>query len=176
MLLNRAPFDQNDIDTVLIELDGTGDKSNLGANATLGVSLAVARVAAACRRIPLYKYLSRDHSGKAIMPVPMLNVINGGRHASGSGDVQEFMIVPAGFSSFKEALRCGAEVYQSLKGLLEQRGYSTNLGDEGGFAPALGSNEAAIEMLIQAITVAGYSTEKHCFIELGIASTPVQSA
>ena len=171
VLLKRSPFDQNDIDTVLIELDGTRDKSNLGANATLGVSLAVARVAAASRRIPLYKYLSRDDSGKAIMPVPMLNVINGGRHASGSGDVQEFMIVPAGFSSFKEALRCGAEVYQSLKGLLEQRGYSTNLGDEGGFAPALGSNEAAIEMLIQAITVAGYSTEKHCFIALDIAAT-----
>ena len=170
-LKGNSPFDQAAIDTKLIELDGTEDKSKLGANAILGVSLSVARAAAASRGIPLYRHLAKSSLNEFVMPVPMLNVINGGRHAHGAGDVQEFMIVPAGLPSFNEAIRCGAEVYQALKQLLEKQGYSTNLGDEGGFAPSLGSNEATIEKLLQAIEIAGYTPAKHCFIALDIAAT-----
>ena len=170
-LKGNSPFDQAAIDTKLIELDGTEDKSKLGANAILGVSLSVARAAAASRGIPLYRHLAKSSLNEFVMPVPMLNVINGGRHAHGAGDVQEFMIVPAGLPSFNEAIRCGAEVYHALKTLLEKQGYSTNVGDEGGFAPSLGSNEATIEKLLQAIEIAGYTPAKHCFIALDIAAT-----
>ena len=146
--------DQAAIDKTLIELDGTPDKSRLGANAVLGVSLAVARAAAQSAGQPLYAYLARGNP--VTLPVPMLNVINGGRHAANSADFQEFMVVPAGFDSFSRALRAGVEVYHALRGILSDRGLSTLIGDEGGFAPTLATNEAPVEVLIEAIEAAGY--------------------
>jgi enolase len=150
----RPAADQEGLDRLLISLDGTPNKGRLGANAVLGVSLAAAHAAAASLGQPLYAYLGgRDAS---LLPLPLLNVLNGGKHAARSTDFQEFMLAPVGAPSFSEALRAGAEVYQALKRLLTGRGLSTNVGDEGGFAPSLGSNVAAVELLVDAIDAAGY--------------------
>ena len=142
------------IDQTMIELDGTENKARLGANAILAVSIAVAKAAAEESGLPLYRYFGG--AGRMEMPVPMMNVINGGAHATGGGDMQEFMIVPVGAQSFREALRCGAEVFHALKDVLHHKGYATTVGDEGGFAPALGSNEGALKVIMEAIEAAGY--------------------
>src|SRR5215472_4029837 len=153
-LLGRDPTHQAEIDRHLIALDGTSNKGRLGANALLGVSMAVARAAAAAVGLPLYAYLGGV--GGRRLPVPMMNVLNGGRHADTNVDFQEFMIVPLGALSFGEALRWGAETFQALKGVLKTQGYATAVGDEGGFAPDLKSNEEACELLVSAIAEAGY--------------------
>ena len=142
------------IDQTMIDLDGTENKSRLGANAILAVSIAVAKAAAEEAGLPLYRYLGG--AARMEMPVPMMNIINGGAHATGGADIQEFMIIPVGSQSFREALRCGAEVFHNLKKILHNRGLSTTVGDEGGFAPALGSNEAALKVIVEAIEAAGY--------------------
>ncbi|HEU0282295.1 MAG TPA: phosphopyruvate hydratase, partial [Gallionella sp.] len=142
------------IDQTMIELDGTENKSRLGANAILAVSMAVARAAAEESGLPLYRYLGG--AARMEMPVPMMNIINGGAHAEGGADIQEFMIIPVGSQSFREALRCGAEIFHHLKKILHHRGLSTTVGDEGGFAPALGSIEAALKVIVEAIEAAGY--------------------
>jgi len=159
---------QEEVDRRLIELDGTADKSRLGANALLGASLAVAYAAAASRRLPLYRYLS---SGPVTLPVPMMNILNGGRHAAGSTDFQEFMVVPAGARSFRHALQMGAEVYHALKKVLRERGLNTGVGDEGGFAPSLPANKDALELILLAMAKAGYRPGKDCFIALDPASS-----
>jgi len=151
-LVGRDPTRQAEIDRHLIALDGTSDKGRLGANALLGVSMAVARAAAAAVGLPLYAYLGG--AGARRLPVPMMNVLNGGRHADTNVDFQEFMIVPIGAPSYGEALRWGAETFQALKRLLQGRGYATGVGDEGGFAPDLANNEEACELLVQAIAAA----------------------
>ena len=168
-LLGISPFDQGAVDRRLIELDGTEGKSNLGANALLGVSLAAAHAAASAQGLPLYRYLARD--GGNLLPVPMFNILNGGRHAQDSTDFQEFMVVPAGVPSFSEALRCGAEVYQALKRLLQREGLNTNVGDEGGLAPSLSSNAEAVEVVLRAIQEAGYRPGQECFIALDVAAS-----
>lgn len=157
------------IDNKLIELDGTPGKSRLGANAILGTSLAVAHAAAKSAGKPLYRYL--DDARQYILPVPMLNILNGGKHASNSTDLQEFMVVPVGVSSFRESLRMGTEIYQALKKVLKGRGLNTNVGDEGGFAPSLQSNRAAVEAILSAIEKANYKPGKDCFIALDPASS-----
>jgi enolase len=154
-LLGRDATEQRSIDALLLELDGTDNKANLGANAILGVSLAVAKAAAQACGLPLYAYLGGP--GAHLLPVPMMNVINGGSHAVSSVDFQEFMIAPVGAPTFSEALRVGAEVYHRLKKVMVDRGLSTGLGDEGGFAPDLPSNAAALDLLIEAIEAAGYT-------------------
>src|SRR5688572_1311012 len=143
------------IDKTLLDLDGTENKSRLGANAMLAVSMAVARAAAEESGLPLYRYFGG--AGPMRMPVPMMNVINGGAHANNSLDMQELMIVPVGQKSFREALRCGAEIFQKLKAIIDSKGMSTAVGDEGGFAPSLDSHAAAIELILEAIGKAGYS-------------------
>ena len=168
-LIGQNPANQAAIDSILIELDGTPNKSNLGANATLGVSMAVARAAAISSGLPLYSYLGE--TGLAKMPVPMMNVLNGGKHADNSVDFQEFMIMPGGAPSFREALRYGAETFHALKGILKKRGYSTNVGDEGGFAPDLKSNEEACEVILEAIKAAGYRPGKDISIALDPAAS-----
>ncbi len=154
-LLGWDAREQEAIDALLIGLDGTPTKSNLGANAILGVSLAVAHAAANSQEMPLYRYLGGVHA--RVLPVPMMNILNGGTHTNWqSTDIQEFMIAPTGASMFAEGLRWSAEIYQSLKKVLKDKGYSTNVGDEGGFAPALGSNAEAIEVILRAVELAGY--------------------
>ncbi|MGQ4001671.1 phosphopyruvate hydratase [Francisellaceae bacterium CB299] len=163
-------LDQRLVDKTMIELDGSENKKNLGANAILGVSLAVARAAASSLRKPFYRYLMDVK--EYLMPVPMMNVINGGSHADNNVDMQEFMIVPAGFDTFSEALQCGTEVFHTLKKVLLDDGYSVaGVGDEGGYAPDLPSNEAAIEAILKAIKAAGYEAGKHVFIALDPASS-----
>ena len=162
---------QEEIDRKLVELDGTPDKGRLGANAILAVSLATAHAAAASRRLPLYRYLGRE--GQFRLPVPMLNILNGGKHAQDSTDFQEFMVVPAGLPTFREALRAAAEVYQALKALLQKQGHSANVGDEGGFAPSLGSNREAVELIVAAIESAGYRPGEECFIALDPATSEI---
>jgi enolase len=168
-LTGLNPANQAAIDSILIELDGTLNKSNLGANATLGVSMAVARAAAISAGLPLYSYLGE--TGLVKMPVPMMNVINGGKHADNSIDFQEFMIMPGGAPSFREALRYAAETFHALKGILKKRGYSTNVGDEGGFAPDLKSNDEACEVILEAIKAAGYQPGKDISIALDPAAS-----
>jgi enolase len=153
-LLDEDPYDQRAVDALLVDLDGTENKSELGANATLGVSMAVARAAAASLEVPLFRYLGGFSAH--LLPVPLMNVLNGGAHADNDVDFQEFMVVPVGAPSFSEALRMGVEVYHALKGVLKARGLSTGVGDEGGFAPDLAGNEAALELLVEAIGKAGY--------------------
>jgi enolase len=160
--------DQKAIDAALIALDGTENKSKLGANAMLGVSLASAYAAASARGLPLYRHLNPQAH---VMPVPMMNVLNGGRHADSSVDMQEFMIVPQGAPTIAEALRAGAEVFHSLASVLKKRGHSTNVGDEGGFAPSLGSNEEPIEVILEAISAAGYKPGADVAIALDPASS-----
>ena len=162
-------FDQNMIDRLMIGMDGTSNKSNLGANAILGVSLAVAKAAASELNQPLYRYVGGVNA--LTLPVPMMNILNGGSHADNKIDIQEFMIMPFGASSFHEALRMGTEVFHNLKTVLKGKGMSTNVGDEGGFAPNLGSNEEAIEVVIQAIEKAGYKPGDDIHIALDAAAS-----
>jgi enolase len=157
------------IDNAMIEVDGTENKTKLGANAMLGVSIAVARAAAESLGLPLYRYLGGSNTKD--LPVPMLNVLNGGAHADNNVDVQEFMLVPVGFDSFAEALRCGVECYHSLRGVLKQRGLATAVGDEGGFAPNLRSNEEALEALSEGIVKAGYKPGKDVVLALDVAAS-----
>jgi len=167
VLLGHDVADQAGIDRLLIELDGTENKTNLGANAILAVSMAVARAAAEAAGQPLYAYLGGGNQ----LPVPLMNVINGGRHGDNDVDIQEFMIAPIGFASFGEALRAGAEVYQSLKKIVKAHGYATNVGDEGGFAPALKSNQEALELIAEAIKSAGYELGVHFWLALDCAAS-----
>lgn len=164
-------FDQVAIDKTMIELDGTDNKGKFGANAMLGVSLACAHAAANYLGLPLYQYIGGVNA--KVLPVPMMNIINGGKHADNNVDLQEFMIMPAGASSFSEALRMCAEVYHGLKSLLKSKGYDTGVGDEGGFAPNLRSNEEAIQVIVEAIEKAGYTPGKEIFIALDPASSEI---
>ncbi len=168
-LVGFDALDQRDIDRVLVEVDGTDNKANLGANAILGASLAVARAAADELAVPLYRYIGGVNAH--VLPVPMMNVLNGGEHADNNVDVQEFMIMPVGAASFAEALRWGAETYHVLKKVLHDKGLSTAIGDEGGFAPDLGSNEEAVQLLIAAIEKAGFTPGEDIAIALDAAST-----
>ena len=160
---------QQEIDSRLCELDGTPNKSRLGANALLGVSIAVAKVAAVALELPLYQYLGGV--GAKTLPVPLMNVVNGGVHADNLLDFQEFMIVPRGFDGFSEALRAGVETFQALKGVLKEKGFSTNVGDEGGFAPKLKTHREAIEMIVAAIEAAGYEPNTQIALALDPASS-----
>jgi len=162
-------LDQTQIDQTMIALDGTENKSNLGANAILAVSLASARAAAAFQEIPLYRYIGGTNA--KTLPVPMMNILNGGAHADNNVDFQEFMVMPVGASSFNEALRCGAEIFHNLKGVLKSRGYSTGVGDEGGFAPNLKSNEEAVETILEAIEKAGYKAGQNVMLALDPAAS-----
>jgi enolase len=162
-------LDQAEVDQALIELDGTETKSKLGANALLAVSLATARAAATYLEIPLYKYLGGPNA--RTLPVPLMNILNGGAHADNNVDFQEFMVVPVGAESFHEALRMGAEIFHALKNVLKKRGYATSVGDEGGFAPNLRSNEEAIETILEAITQSGYSAGSDCLLALDPAAS-----
>ena len=162
-------LDQTEIDQALIELDGTETKSKLGANALLAVSLATARAAATYLEIPLYRYLGGPNS--RTLPVPLMNILNGGAHADNNVDFQEFMVVPTGASSFRDALRMGAEIFHSLKTVLKRRGLATSVGDEGGFAPNLKSNEEAVETILEAITQAGYAAGREIMLALDPAAS-----
>ena len=168
-LVGRDPADQAGIDRRMRELDGTENKSHLGANAILAVSLANAHAAARARGMPLYRQLGGDDA--VVLPVPMMNIVNGGAHADNSLDIQEFMVVPAGAASFREALRCGAEIFHRLKKILHERGLATAVGDEGGFAPNLPSNEAALGVILEAIEKAGYHPGHDVWLGLDVAST-----
>ncbi len=169
LLVGKSIFDQKAIDSAMCELDGTENKSSLGANAILGTSLAVAKAAAQESGLPLYQYIGGV--GATTMPVPMMNILNGGSHADNLIDIQEFMVMPFGASSFSEGLRWGTEIFHHLKEVLKSRGMSTNVGDEGGFAPNLGSNEEAIQVVLEAIDKAGFTAGKDVFIALDAASS-----
>ena len=164
-------FDQVGIDEMMIELDGTDNKGKLGANAILGVSMAVARAAADELNLPLYQYLGGV--GARVMPIPMMNILNGGKHADNNVDIQEFMILPVGAPSFKEALRMGSEVYHHLKKVLQGKGLSTGVGDEGGFAPNLESNEEAFQVIVEAIEEAGYTPGKDIVLGIDVAASEI---
>ncbi len=168
-LIDFDAVDQAEIDQILIDLDGTPNKETLGANATLGVSLAVAKAAAETLGLPLYRYIGGTNA--KTLPVPMMNILNGGKHADNNVDFQEFMIMPVGAPNFAEALRMGAETFHALKDVLKKKGYNTSVGDEGGFAPNLKSNEEAIEVILQAIEKAGYKTGKEIGLALDVASS-----
>lgn len=168
-LIGMECFQQQSIDQVMLDLDGTNNKGRLGANALLSVSLAVAHAAAFEKQTPLYKYLHTG--GDFIMPVPMMNIINGGEHADNSVDMQEFMIVPTGAPSIRDAIRYGAEVFHALKGVLSKKGLNTAVGDEGGFAPDLKSNQEAVETILQAIEIAGFKVGQDIHLGLDVAST-----
>lgn len=168
-IMGLSPYNQAVVDATMKELDGTENYSNLGANAVLGVSMAVARAAAKSLGIPLYRYLGGANA--MVMPVPMLNIINGGSHADNSVDFQEYMIMPVGFADFSEGLRASAEVYHNLKKILKDRGANTALGDEGGFAPDLKNNEEPIEVIMEAIAKAGYKAGEQIAIALDVASS-----
>jgi enolase len=168
-LKGKDALDQAGIDRVLIELDGSPNKSNLGANALLAVSMATARAAANYRKLPLYRYLGGDAANT--LPVPMMNIINGGAHADNNVDFQEFMIVPVGAERFSEALRMGAEIFHTLKSVLKKKGYATSVGDEGGFAPNLKSNEEAIETILEAIEQSGYKAVDDVLLALDPAAS-----
>ncbi|MDO4441648.1 MAG: phosphopyruvate hydratase [Moraxella sp.] len=171
-LLDKLITDQAEIDKILIELDGTENKGNLGANATLAVSLAAARAAATAQNLPLFQYIANLRGQTALtMPVPMMNILNGGAHADNTVDIQEFMIEPVGFTSFSEGLRAGTEVFHALKSVLKAQGLNTAVGDEGGFAPNLRSNEEAITVILQAIEQAGYTAGKDIYLALDCASS-----
>ena len=168
-LLDADPFDQGGVDARLIALDGSANKSKLGANALLGVSMAVARAAAAALDVPLYRHLGGAHAH--VLPVPLMNVVNGGAHADNNVDFQEFMIVPLGAPSFREALRWGAEVFHALHAVLKKQGLATAVGDEGGFAPDLKSNEEALKLLVSAIETAGYKPGEQVSLALDVAAS-----
>ncbi|MFA6761059.1 MAG: phosphopyruvate hydratase [Sulfuricurvum sp.] len=168
-LIGHSPYNQASIDAIMKELDGTPNYSNLGANAVLGVSMAVARSAATSLKMPLYRYLGGANA--MVMPTPMLNIINGGSHADNSVDFQEYMIMPLGFEEFSEALRASAEIYHNLKAILKDKKHNTALGDEGGFAPDLGSNEEPIQVIMEAIAKAGYKAGEQIAIALDVAAS-----
>jgi len=168
-LLGMIPDRQAEIDRMMLKLDGTSAKSNLGANAILSVSMATAATAAKSHNVPLYAYLGGVSGFR--LPVPMMNIINGGEHADNSVDLQEFMVIPSGAPSFREALRYGAETFHALKKILQSKGYATSVGDEGGFAPNLKSNEEACEVIIEAIQAAGYEAGKDIFLALDAAAS-----
>jgi enolase len=168
-VLGMDAMAQEELDAMLIALDGTPNKAKLGANAILGVSLAVARAAAESAQLPLYRYIGGCNAN--ILPVPMMNILNGGKHADNNVDFQEFMVMPIGADDFPEALRMGAEVFHTLKGVLKAKGYNTAVGDEGGFAPSLKSNEEAIEVILTAIKKAGYKVGKQIAIALDPAAS-----
>ncbi|GGW65340.1 phosphopyruvate hydratase [Alishewanella tabrizica] len=172
-LIGKNAYLQADIDQLMIDLDGTESKSNLGANAILAVSLAVARAAAADKKIPLYQHIAdlNGTSGVYSMPVPMMNIINGGEHADNNVDIQEFMVQPVGAKTFAEALRMGAEIFHSLKKELQKRGLNTAVGDEGGFAPDLKSNEEALSVIVEAVKAAGYEMNKDVTLALDCAAS-----
>ena len=167
-VLGLSALEQESLDNLLLDIDGTPNKSRLGANAILGVSMAAARAAAQSASKPLYEHLGGD---AVTLPVPMLNIINGGAHAAGSTDFQEFMVVPAGFDAFRESLRAGVEIYHALADILRRRGLSTSVGDEGGFAPPLDDNRDAVALVIEAIERAGYRPGEQCFIALDVAAS-----
>ncbi len=168
-IIGLSPFEQAAIDNLMINLDGTKNKGKLGANAILGVSLAVARAAAASLGIPFYRYIGGVNA--KVLPVPMLNILNGGQHADNNLDIQEFMIMPVGASDFSQCLRMGAEVFHNLRKVLKERGYNTSVGDEGGFAPSLKTNEEALECIILAVKKAGYTPGTDIKIALDVAAT-----
>lgn len=170
-LKGKSVEDHAAIDRLLIELDGTSNKGTLGANATLAVSLACAQAAATNKAMPLYEYLAMQYNSELLLPVPMLNILNGGAHADNSVDIQEFMVLPTGAPTFAEAMRYGVEIYHALKSVLKQKGLSTSIGDEGGFAPNLPSNEAALEMILQAIEKVGLQPKKHVWLGLDVAAS-----
>ncbi len=168
-LIGADPFTQRAIDKLMIDLDGTANKSKLGANAILGVSLAVARAASNSKKMPLYKFIGGENAD--LLPVPMMNILNGGAHADTNVDIQEFMIAPIGAKNFKEALRWGAEVYHALKSVLKKRGLATSIGDEGGFAPNLDSNRAALDLIVEAINKAGFKLGTEIALAMDVAAT-----
>ena len=166
--------EQRAVDTRMVELDGTDNKGRLGANALLGVSMALARAVAAASRVPLYRHLAGLHGGKdggTVLPVPMMNILNGGAHADSSVDFQEFMVMPTGMPSFAEALRAGAEIFHTLRGILKKKGHATGVGDEGGFAPSLSSNREAVDLVLEAVSQAGYKAGENVFLALDVASS-----
>ena len=172
-LMGMNPLEQSAIDRAMLELDGTDNKAVLGANAMLGVSLALAHAAAAASGLKLYEHLARldETAGRYSMPVPMMNILNGGEHADNNVDIQEFMIQPVGVNSFAEALRAGAEIFHALKGVLKKEGLATTVGDEGGFAPNLASNRAALESIVVAIEKAGYTPGQDIYLALDCAAS-----
>ncbi len=168
-LVGADAADQAGVDSILLTLDGTPNKANLGANAVLGVSLAAAHAAGAAHDLPLYRYIGGV--GARVLPVPMFNILNGGRHAQDSTDFQEFMVMPIGVATYSDAVRAGAEIFHALRGILHDEGHATGQGDEGGFAPSLASNEAAIEIILRAIEKAGYRPGEQVAIALDPATT-----
>ncbi len=172
-LLGMSALDQAAVDSAMLALDGTPNKKNLGANAILGVSLATAHAAANCTGQPLYRYLGGP--GARLLPAPMMNIINGGQHADNKVDIQEFMVMPLGFDRFTDALRAGTEIFHHLKKVLSSKGLNTSVGDEGGFAPDLGSNQEALDLIMQAIDAAGYKPGEQIWIALDAASTEFYS-
>ena len=168
-IIGESAASQFRIDQLLLELDGTENKAKLGANAMLGVSLAVAKAAADHFDMPLFRYLGG--ASASILPAPMMNIINGGEHADNNVDVQEFMVMPLGFDTFSEAMRCGVEIFHHLKKVLGEKGYSTTVGDEGGFAPNLKSNGEALDLIMDAIAQAGYEPGKQVWLALDVAAT-----
>jgi enolase len=177
-LKGKSPWDQKEIDALMIKLDGTETKARLGANALLGVSMAVCRAAAADANLPLYAYIRRLHGtkGQFVLPTPMMNVVNGGAHSTNNVDFQEFMLFPIGAPSFAEALRYGAETFHALKKILQQRGLVTSVGDEGGFAPNLKTNDEAVEVIVAAIQAAGYQPGRAIAIALDPAASELYEA
>jgi len=172
-IMDDTDFDQRSLDESLVKLDGTPNKSKLGANAILGVSMAFAKAAARSKGLPLYEYFADiSKSGRPlVLPVPMMNVLNGGAHAESSSDIQEYMIVPKGFTSFHKKLRAGAEIFHALKNVLTENGYSANVGDEGGYAPTIASNEKQFDLIMEAITRAGYKIGKDVYLAIDVAAT-----
>ena len=168
-LIGHDGLDQKGLDEKMIALDATVNKSSLGANAILGVSLAVARAAAVSKKLPFYRFIGGEKA--TLLPIPMMNILNGGAHADTNVDIQEFMIAPIGASTFKEGLRYGAEIYQSLKSVLKKRGLATSIGDEGGFAPNLESNRAALDLIIEAVEKAGYKMGSDIGLAMDVAAT-----
>jgi len=173
LLLGRNVEDQVELDQLMCDLDGTENKENLGANAMLAVSLSVAKASANCQNIELYEWLAQldGSDGRFTMPVPMMNILNGGEHADNNIDIQEFMVLPVTSPTFAEALRCGAEIFYTLRGILQEQGLETSVGDEGGFAPNLPSNESALEIIMQAIIRAGYEPGKDVYLALDCAAS-----
>jgi enolase len=177
--LRGREADQRAVDTFMTGLDGTDNKGRLGANALLGVSIALARASAAAAGLPLYQHLARLHGAKdggTVLPVPMMNILNGGAHADSSVDFQEFMVMPLGAGSFAEALRTGAEIFHTLRGILKKKGHATGVGDEGGFAPSLSSNREAVDLVLEAVTQAGYTPGDDVFLALDVASSELWNA
>lgn len=173
-VMGISAYEQKIIDELMVQIDGTPNKGKLGANAILGVSMAVAHAAADSLGLPLYAYLGGAHAH--VLPVPMMNIMNGGKHAIGSTDFQEFMVMPVGAPTFSEAVRWGVEIYHTLKKVLHDKGYSTTVGDEGGFAPSLGSNQAALDVIMEAIDKAGYKAGEQIFIALDPATSELYNS